>query len=173
MAGLQRIPRDPGSAHNATQLLATYQLTSLERQLVNAYQHHFPLSPTPYADIANEFGVSEALVMKILAALQERGVISRIGPVLPPRRVGVSTLAAMAIPEAALESVAAYISSLREVNHNYEREDHFNLWFVITAADDAQLAERLQCISAKTGFAIMSLPLVEQYHIDLGFPLWC
>ena len=162
---LKRYPRKPKAAPP--------QLTELEKRLLDAWQKGFPLSPTPYADIAEKLGTSEALVLTILERLQEQGIISRVGPVFAPRRVGVSTLAAMAVPEERLESVAALVSSYPEVNHNYEREHHFNLWFVVTAADEAQLRQVLQEMEARTGLAVMDLPLEEQYHIDLGFPLWC
>ena len=71
------------------------QLNELEKKLLNEYQKGFPLSPTPFADIAAKIGTSEALVLQILQRLQDIGVISRIGPVFKPKKVGTSTLAAM------------------------------------------------------------------------------
>ena len=144
----------------------------LRQRLLNDFQRDFPLTPTPYADMAARLGVSEA---KVLAALREmsedRSVISRIGVVFPPNTVGVSTLAAMAVPETRLREVAALITALPEVNHNYEREHRFNLWFVLTAADTAQLQSVIRDIESQTGMAVLSLPLLEEYYIDLGFPL--
>jgi hypothetical protein len=67
--------------------------------------------------------------------------------------------------------VAALITALPEVNHNYEREHRFNLWFVLTAADTAQLQSVIRDIESQTGMAVLSLPLLEEYYIDLGFPL--
>ena len=79
----------------------------------------------------------------------------------------------MAIPADQLEAVAAQISAYSEVNHNYEREDRLNLWFVITAPDQERLMQVLAEIEQQTGYTILNLPLLKQYHIDLGFPLWC
>jgi len=149
------------------------RLTELEKRLLNAWQKGFPLVPRPYAEIARRLGTSEALVLTILEKLQEQGLISRVGPVFTPRRVGVSTLAAMSVPEEELERVAAVVSSYEEVNHNYEREHHFNLWFVVTAPDEVQLRQVIEELEARTGHPVMDLPLEQQYHIDLGFPLWC
>jgi len=39
------------------------------------------------------------------------------------------------------------------------------------SADQQQLAMALSAIEHATGFAVMSLPLVKEYHIDLGFKL--
>ncbi|MCP3867633.1 MAG: Lrp/AsnC family transcriptional regulator [Gammaproteobacteria bacterium] len=149
------------------------QLNDLEKKLLNEFQKGLPLSPTPFADMARSLGTSEALVLKIVKRLQKSGVISRVGPVIKPKRIGTSTLAAMAIPEDQLEAVADAISAYPEVNHNYEREDQFNLWFVVTAPDQSHLDKILKDMELRTGYQVLNLPLVKPYHIDLGFPLWC
>ncbi|MES9856328.1 MAG: Lrp/AsnC family transcriptional regulator [Sedimenticola sp.] len=149
------------------------KLNDLEKRLLNEYQKGFPLTPTPYADIATQLGTSEALVLQVLSRLQALGAISRIGPVFKPKRVGVSTLAAMAVPEELLETVAEQINSHPEVNHNYEREDRYNLWFVVTASDYTHLQAVLNEMEQQCGYPLLNLPLEKQFHIDLGFPLWC
>lgn len=146
-------------------------LTDLERRLLNDFQHGFPLSPTPYADIAHELGASEAEVLDALARLQQQGAVSRVGAVLRPNTVGVSTLAAMAVPNAELETVAALVNAHPEVNHNYEREHRLNLWFVATASDRVRLQQVLDDIAARSGYEVLPFPLLEDYHIDLGFDL--
>lgn len=148
-------------------------LSEFERQLLNDYQRGLPVSETPYADIARELGVGERTVLDALADLKARGFISRVGAVFAPRRVGASTLAAMSVPPERLDEVAAAVSAFAEVNHNYEREHRFNLWFVVTAPNDQDVARVLEEIRCRTGVAVMNLPLEQDYHIDLGFPLWC
>ncbi|KRT53915.1 transcriptional regulator, AsnC family [endosymbiont of Ridgeia piscesae] len=152
---------------------APVDLNDLEKRLLNEYQKGLPLTPTPYADMAKTIGTSEALVLKILTRLQEIGVISRVGPVFKPKKIGASTLAAIAVPAEELEAVAAIISAYAEVNHNYEREDDYNLWFVVTAPDQARLDAVLAQMEQQTGYPVLKLPLMKQFHIDLGFPLWC
>lgn len=146
-------------------------LTELERKLLNDFQHDFPLTPTPYADMAQQLGVSEAEVLAALARLKERGAVSRVGAVVRPNTVGASTLAAMRVPPADLERVAALVNGYPEVNHNYEREHALNLWFVAAAADGARLQQVLDDIAGRSGYEVLSFPLVEDYHIDLGFDL--
>lgn len=146
-------------------------VSPLERRLLDEYQHGLPLEPRPFARIAAELGVSEREVLESLARLQAAGVVSRVGPVLRPNRVGVSTLAAMAVPPERLDDVAAMVSALPEVNHNYAREHHFNLWFVVTASDRAHLDGVLDTIAEGTGLEVMDLPMLEEYFIDLGFRL--
>jgi len=146
-------------------------MTALERQLLNNFQRDLPLVPAPYAAMAAKLGVTEAEVIAGLRALTERGAVSRVGPVFRPQRCGASTLAAMAVPENRLPQVAELVNAFPGVNHNYEREHKFNLWFVITAPSEPRLQEMLADIERVTGYAALSLPLVEEYHIDLGFPL--
>lgn len=145
--------------------------TPLQRRLLNDYQQALPLSPTPFADIAAELGVSEQTVLDNLEQLQREGAISRVGPVFRPHSIGASTLAAMAVAEAELEHVAAIVNGFDEVNHNYEREHELNLWFVATAPDAAHLEQTLQRIEQACGHQVIALPMLEDYHIDLGFEL--
>jgi len=147
------------------------ELTTLERRLLDRYQQGLPLSSTPYADMANTLGVTETEVLSALERLQTLGVLSRVGPVFRTHAVGASTLATMAVPEERLEEVAAIVNSFAAVNHNYEREHRFNLWFVATAASDTELAEVLEKIEHLTNIKVMPLPMLEDYHIDLGFDL--
>lgn len=147
------------------------ELTDLERRLLDRYQQGLPLSPTPYADMAATLGSTEDAVLAALGRLQRLGVISRVGPVFRTHAVGVSTLAAMAVPEERLQEVADIVNSFAAVNHNYEREHRFNLWFVATAATDAELAGILARIEELTDIKVMPLPMLEDYHIDLGFDL--
>ena len=126
-------------------------LNELEERLLNDFQDGFPLTERPYEAIARRLGTSEGAVIEALAGLRDNGLISRVGPVFRPNRVGASTLAAMAVPAQRLEEVAALVSAYPEVNHNYEREHAFNLWFVATAPDRERLTELLGEIEGRTG----------------------
>ena len=146
-------------------------LSPLEKRLLNDYQQDLSLSATPFADMAEQLGVSEEEVLNNISKLQEKGVISRVGPVFTPNRIGVSTLAAMSIPQEDLDCVARIISAFPEVNHNYERDHEFNLWFVVTASSEEHLEIVLHEIEQHAEYQLMSLPMLEDYFIDLGFKL--
>ncbi|MCP4701062.1 MAG: Lrp/AsnC family transcriptional regulator [Gammaproteobacteria bacterium] len=148
------------------------ELNDVQKKLLNDFQKSFPLSVKPYADIAASLEVSEAEVLNTLRELSKAGVISRVGPVFRPHTVGASTLAAMATPPERLLEIADYVSAQPEVNHNYEREHRFNLWFVVTAATEKDLSAVLLKIEQKTGISVMYLPMLEGYHVDLGFRLF-
>lgn len=144
-------------------------MQQLTARLLNDFQRNFPLDPTPFARIACSLDTTTETVLATLKTLQARGAVSRVGPVFRPNTVGASTLAAMAVADADLEAVAATVSAFPQVNHNYQREHRFNLWFVVTARDQLALRETLWDIQEQTGYAVLSLPLLRDYHIDLGF----
>ncbi len=144
---------------------------ALEFRLLNEFQRDFPLCPTPFAELATRLGVGERTVLSELEKLRREGKISRVGAVFAPKRIGASTLAAMAIAPEQLETVAATVNRFPEVNHNYEREHRYNLWFVVTAASEGRLQATLKAIEEAAGLPLLKLPLLEEFHIDLGFPL--
>ena len=144
-------------------------MQALTSRLLNDFQRNFPLDPAPFARIARCLDTTAETVLATLKELQARGAVSRVGPVFRPNTVGVSTLAAMAVPAQELETTAAIVSAFPQVNHNYEREHRFNLWFVVTAENRLALQETLWDIQESTGCAVLSLPLLRDYHIDLGF----
>jgi DNA-binding Lrp family transcriptional regulator len=142
---------------------------SLDQRLLNDYQRGFPLVPEPFEHIAAQLGASAGDVINRLQVLQADGTVSRVGPVFRPNTIGASTLCAMAVPPAQLEKVAQTINGFAEVNHNYERDHRFNLWFVLTAASETALEDAIGRIESACGYALLSLPLERDYHIDLGF----
>ena len=141
----------------------------LFKKLLNDFQRNFPLEPTPFAQIARRLNTSPDTVLRALKELQDKGAVSRVGPVFRPNTVGASTLATIAVPADELDTVAGIVSAFPQVNHNYEREHRYNLWFVVTAENIAALTGTLEQIQQKTGYRVLSLPLLKDYHIDLGF----
>ncbi len=147
--------------------------SDLEQRLLNDFQQEFPLSSQPFFDIARQLNVEPDLVMQTFENLKASGAISRVGPVFKPNTIGNSILAALQVPEDQITETAEMINAYSEVNHNYERDHHFNLWFVVTAKDKNKLDFVLDDIEKKSGCPLLRLPLLDAYHIDLGFNLKC
>ncbi len=139
--------------------------------LLNRWQHGFPLVDRPFAQIASALGSDEGAVIAGFEAARADGSLSRIGGVWAAGAGGAALLVAMAVPPQRLAAVAAQVDALPGVNHNYEREHRFNLWFVITGPDAAALATRLDALERGTGLATLRLPMQRVYRIDLGFDL--
>ena len=146
-------------------------LTDIEKHVLNDFQHGFPLVPRPYQALAEKLGTSEEVIIETLNKLKQDGFVSRVGAVFRANSIGASTLAAMSVAEEEIEAIAAKINEYSEVNHNYKREHHFNLWFVLTASNEHELNAVLDDIEQQTGYPVMYLPMIEDFHIDLGFEL--
>ena len=144
---------------------------ALEKALLNGFQDGFPLTERPYQAIAGHCGVTEDEVLAAIGRMREAKAISRVGAVVRPNTAGASTLAAIAVPPERLDVVAALVNGYAQVTHNYEREHRLNLWFVVTATDRDTVETVLQDIERVTGLPVLDLSLIEDYHIDLGFPL--
>lgn len=141
-------------------------------ELLNRFQRDFPILPRPFAALAAQLDASEVEVIETLRELRTDGLLSRVGAVFRPNVVGVSALAALAVPPERLDAVAKQVSAWPEVNHNYEREHRFNLWFVVTASDAASLNAVFHAIENTCGCgAPLVLPMLREFHIDLGFNL--
>ena len=139
---------------------------TLDFHLLNDFQRDFPLCPAPFAELAVRLGVAEAAVLRKLEQLRREGKIARVGAVFAPRRIGASTLAAMAVPAGKLAVVAEAINRFPEVTHNYEREHRYNHWFVVTAGSEGRLQAALGAIEQSTGYPLLRLPLLREYLFD-------
>ncbi|HNB47132.1 MAG TPA: Lrp/AsnC family transcriptional regulator, partial [Burkholderiaceae bacterium] len=151
--------------------LATSAQASLRLALLNPWQHDFPLQREPFAVIADALSLSTERVLAGYRDLIDDGSLSRIGGVFAAGAGGAGLLAAMAVPPERLEAVAAIVSAHPGVNHNYEREHRFNLWFVMTGRDRAAVDAAIDALEAATGLAALRLRMLRPYRIDLGFDL--
>lgn len=146
-------------------------MNGFDLKLLNDFQRRLPLVSRPFELIARRCASTEPAVIARLRELHRAGIVSRVGAVFAPNRIGASTLFALAVPPQRLEGVARVLDALTEVNHSYEREHAYNLWAVATAADAARLEGVLSDIRLRTGLAVLDLPLLEEFRIDLGFDL--
>jgi|TARA_B110000211_G_scaffold79221_2_gene92862 siroheme decarboxylase len=147
------------------------QLSQLEQNIINRYQKGFPLCSHPYRAIADELNSSEDDVISAILTLNKAGMLSRVGAVFNHKKAGSSTLAALAVPEHELDDMAEIVNQFEQVNHNYGREHHYNLWFVVTAHDDQALTDVINSIERLTGYQVLVLPMEASYHIDLAFKI--
>lgn len=146
-------------------------LSRLELTLIDRWQHDFPLVERPFEVVGRSAAIAQEETIRLFIRMRENEVISRIGAVVRPNTAGASTLAALQVPADRLDEVAAIVSGQPLVNHNYEREHALNLWFVVAGADPNSVAATIANIERQTGLDAVNLPLLNSYHIDLGFPL--
>lgn len=144
-------------------------LSLLQQTIINRYQKDFPLTSEPFKQLAQELNTTEDNILLALQDLDEKNILSRVGPVFDHKKAGASTLAALAVPADQLDHIANIVNQFEQVNHNYAREHDYNLWFVVTARDLVCLNETISEIEKKTALKVLVLPMEASYHIDLSF----
>jgi DNA-binding Lrp family transcriptional regulator len=143
-------------------------MDELDRALINALQGGFPIAERPFAEVGARLGLAEDEVIARVQRLLDERVLSRFGPMVDVDRLGGGlTLAAMAVPQARFEAVAAIVNGFPEVAHNYERSHALNMWFVVATEDPARVGEVLSEIKAASGLEVLDLPKLEEYFLEL------
>ena len=139
-----------------------------DRRIVNALQGGFPVCDEPYAAVAGTLGIGAGELIDRLRALLDRRVLSRFGPQYQVERMGGRfVLAALAVPEADFDRVAATVNAFDEVAHNYRREHRLNMWFVLATETAEQIPLIAGRIEAATGLPVYLFPKEREYFVEL------
>ena len=153
-------------------------LTDLERAVLNAYQGGFPVVERPFEPAAaalRDHGVacSAADLLATVADLDDRGVLSRFGPLINAQEIGgTATLVAMHAPEDRFDEITDAVNAHREVAHNYRREHpHLNVWFVLSVAEESRVETVLGEIGDETRQETYNLPKKREFHVEATFPV--
>ncbi len=148
-------------------------LDELDRKVLSVIQTGFPVAERPFDVLAERLGAGGDEVLERVRRLRRDGLIRRLGAVFDSRRLGyVSTLVAARVPPERIEDVAAAVSELPGVTHNYRRRHDYNLWFTLTGRSEELLAATIENLKARTGVAeLASLPAEAVYKIRVEFPV--
>jgi DNA-binding Lrp family transcriptional regulator len=149
------------------------KLDELDCQILNLLQQEFPLSITPYRDLAVRLAISEQELLERIAVLKNNGVIRRIGGIINTAGIGFySTLCACQVAENKIKEAAAVINSYPQVTHNYVR-DHkqYNLWFTLTSVSPGAATEIILEMERRIADVIVSMPARKIYKIRVSFEM--
>jgi DNA-binding Lrp family transcriptional regulator len=147
-------------------------MDDIDRAIVNRLQGGFPVCDRPFASAAQESGVGidEAELIDRISAMLAAGTLSRFGPLYRIERFGGAfSLAAIAVPDADFDRVAAIVNAFPEVAHNYRREHRYNMWFVLATEAPEGIAALVHAIEDATGYAVLNLPKLDEYCVELRF----
>ena len=144
------------------------ELDAVDRQIIAKMQGDFPLCERPYAAMADVLGIPEGDLLSRLQRLLDNRVLTRFGPMMQVERMGGAfVLAALAVPEARYDAVAAQVNALPQVAHNYRREHAFNMWFVLATETPAGIAEAIARIEGDTGLKVHAFPKEREYFVEM------
>jgi siroheme decarboxylase len=143
-------------------------IDDLDRRIIDRLQDGLAVVERPFAAAADQLGIEEEELIDRLRRLLDAGVLSRVGPLYDAERLGGAvTLAAMAVPADRFDAVAAAVNAHPEVAHNYARDHALNMWFVVAADSAARVAAVIAAIERETGLAVLNLPKLREFRLNL------
>lgn len=148
------------------------ELSSLDKGLINLLQRGLPVCESPFEVIAQELNSTEKEVMEHLEALLENRTLSRFGPMFDAACLGGAfTLAALNVPEERFEAVTEQVNAFEQIAHNYRRDHHFNMWFVIATESEEEICKVIKEIESTTQLSVLNTPKLEEYYVGLYLPV--
>jgi DNA-binding Lrp family transcriptional regulator len=146
-------------------------LDQTDRELLNMVQEEIPITERPYAQLAEDLGISEDEVIERLRALKDREVIRRMGGVFDSRRLGYKgTLCALKVPQDRIEEVGAIVNSYAGITHNYLRRNDYNMWFTLLTQSEEKTDQVLTEIKQRSGIDdLLNLPSRRFFKVRVRF----
>lgn len=138
----------------------TLPLDDIDRTIVRATQGGLPLTPRPYATVAEQLGLDPELVMERLRRMMAGGVIRRIGAVPNHYALGYTAngMTVWDVDDRSIETLGPQVGALEFVSHCYRRPRRlpmwrYNLFAMVHGRDRAEVADQIAQIARLLGDA--------------------
>lgn len=119
-------------------------MDAIDRRLIDQLQDGFPVCERPFLAVAETLGIGEDELIARVDRLLADGTLTRFGPLFNAEKLGGAlTLAALQVPAADFDRVAALVNAMPAVAHNYARAHPFNMWFVLATATPDGIASAI------------------------------
>ena len=135
--------------------MSTSAIDLIDRAIIEATQGGLPLVPQPYHAIAERVGVAPQTVMQRVAAMQQNGIIRRIGAVPNHYALGYQAngMTVWDVADEYVDALGASVGALDFVTHCYRRprhlpEWHYNLFAMVHGRDRAEVEAKAAQIEA-------------------------
>ena len=150
-------------------------MDEIDRRILRELQHAFPLNERPYEVIAERLQLSAEQLWTRVRRMLDEGVIRRMGASFDSKKLGFSsTLAAVSVEPELVDRAAEVVGQFPEVTHNYLRDDVFNIWFTLIAADEERIESVLEEIRTTLSLekaAVLNLPVKRLFKLDARFEI--
>ena len=136
---------------------------NIERKVLAVLQGGFPLTKTPYEDMAKQVGIETSQLLKILENWKKEGKLRRIGAIVNHFQIGrqANAMVVWQVEPQRSEEVGSILAEFEEVSHAYERvvsdKWPYNLYTMIHGTSVDNVKEIVQKMSQACG--------VSQYRI--------
>ena len=133
-------------------------LDETDRKIIQATQAGLPLTPQPYQAIADQLRLTADDVMMRLSAMQNSGIIRRIGAVPNHYQLGYrfNGMTVWNISEVFVDKLGHKVGQLDFVSHCYHRPRHlpewpYNLFAMVHGKSQEEVDKQIQQISDLLG----------------------
>ena len=112
-------------------------IEELEKKIIRYLQGDLPVTPKPFALLADKIGIREEDLLEKTQMLKEQGILRRFGATLRHELAGfhANAMVAWRVPEDKVEKSGNLMAGFREVSHCYQRRIHgewkYNLFTMI------------------------------------------
>ena len=134
-------------------------------------QKNFPLVAKPFQAIADELGVSQEEVLKIVQEQKDKKIIRQTSAIFDTKSLGYkSSLVAFEIDEDKIDEAVKIINAHPGISHNYERNHKFNIWFTLAVSPKSEIGlEKTIKLLAKQSKAndFIILPTLKLFKISV------
>jgi len=133
-------------------------LDETDLAIMRATQSGLPLTPQPYHRIAEQLGLTAKTVMTRMSAMQEQGIIRRIGAIPNHYKLGYrfNGMTVWNVPDEIIDELGKKVGQLEFVSHCYHRPRHlpewpYNLFAMVHGKNQADVDKQIQQIADLLG----------------------
>jgi len=155
-------------------------LSSEDKRILMAIQYNFPISETPFIDIAHDLNLDPRKLISKLREFKERGIIKRIGANLNYKAIGFIKRACLVAFSCRMEDVPRIAKMINEsfpeinLKHNYLRDhERYRVWFTLKDASIERIFERVENVAEVCGVNdYLILPSKRVYKMSVKYDLY-
>ena len=132
-------------------------IEELEKKIIRYLQGDLPVTPRPFASLADKIGIREEDLLEKTQLLKEQGILRRFGATLRHQLAGfrANAMVAWRVPEDKVEKTGTLMATFREVSHCYQRriqgEWKYNLFTMIHGKNEKDCEHTAKKIADTVG----------------------
>jgi DNA-binding Lrp family transcriptional regulator len=141
-----------------------------DKKIIRLIQGDLPVSPSPFAPLAQKVGMDEKEFLKRIRTFIRQGMIRRFGAILRHQIAGYrgNAMAVWYVPDDQVAQVSRAMASSPAVSHCYLRPRHprwpFNLYTMIHGKNPEDCRRTAAKISRQTGIETYRLLFSKREH---------
>jgi DNA-binding Lrp family transcriptional regulator len=134
-----------------------FMTDELDKKVISLIQGDLPVDQRPFAVMAEQIGITEALFIERVQNLKKQGIIRRFGATLRHQEAGFSSNAMVAwlVPDHRIDEVGEILARFREVTHCYQRKPQndwpYNLYTMVHGNNRKQCYQIAKQMSQSSG----------------------